>query len=193
MPPPRNVKKSKDAFLNKYNPTRSEEVAVAKAITAALQHNSLYHPDASIEEKAAVRCEWRKFLHGKQQKYQQKRSSAEYERDVASLKRLMNNKWSEVFRNDQHPKFKTDPGFRISHAQKSLGVYLKHLWCMGNIAEPTQCPVDRIILGKAGARYPADKWGYVNSLGEHRLKIGILLKASSAKKQTIAKWELLNF
>lgn len=61
--------------------------------------------------------------------------------------------------------------FRISHSQKSISVFVKHLWCMDVISEPNICPVDRIILGKTEVRKNKDiNWGYVNSIEEHKRK-----------------------
>jgi hypothetical protein len=91
----------------------------------------------------------------------------------------MNKHFSLAFRQEKHPKYSTDPGFRISHAQKSISVFLKHLWCMDIIPQPPQCPVDRMILERAGRRYPDTKWGYVNTIEEHMKKIKHLQDAAS--------------
>jgi hypothetical protein len=39
-------------------------------------------------------------------------------------------------------------GYKYGVAQKLLNLFLKYLWCLGTIAEPPHCPVDRIIIGK---------------------------------------------
>ena len=58
---------------------------------------------------------------------------------------------------------------------------------------PPQCPVDGKILKIAGCNYPETKWGYVNSIEEHRKKIELLQKKADANNQHIAEWELMQF
>ncbi len=183
----------KNAFLNKYNPTCTIDKAIASAINASVQHNSLYRKDISSELKVALRHEWRWFLMELVPRYSNPQELAEYEADIEELKRMMNLRFSQAFNEMPHPKFKTDPGFRISHAQKSIAVFLKHAWCMGMIATPPQCPVDAIILTVSGRRYPETKWGYVNTIDEHRCKIKMLELAKADPNVSLAEWELAKF
>lgn len=84
--------------------------------------------------------------------------------------------------------------FRISHSQKSISVYIKHMWCMNEIMEPTICPVDRIILSKTDAKKNHDiSWGYVNTIDEHRRKFAYIKSAAKDMNLTVAKWELVSF
>jgi len=183
----------KEAFLNKYNPKRTRTKALSSAITASVQHNSLYRRNLEQEIKDAVLCEWRAYLDGLVERYKGSQSVKIYEQDIVTLKELMNGKFSEAFLSEPHDRYKTDPGFRISHAQKSISVFLKHLWCMGEVACPPQCPVDRIILEAAGKRYPDTKWGYVNTIEQHRLKVAFLEEAKGQSLESLAEWELMRF
>jgi hypothetical protein len=36
--------------------------------------------------------------------------------------------------------------FRVGTAQKALNLYLKYLWCLGEIKTPPHCPFDRGII-----------------------------------------------
>ena len=187
------MKAHKDAFLKRYNPKRTRAKALSSGITASVQHNSLYRKDLERELKESVQCEWRSYLNGLIDRYTAQQSVADYERDVENLKAVMNDKFSDAFLSEPHERYKTDPGFRISHAQKSISVFLKHLWCIGDVACPPQCPIDRIILEAAGKRYPDTKWGYVNSIEEHRLKVGFLEAAKGESSELLAEWELKKF
>ena len=179
----------KEAFLNRYNPKRTLEKALSSAISSAVQRNSLYKKEATSKEKESVRCKWVAFLKLKKKDYENEQTVEKYENDIQELRDFMNEIFSESFLSERHPKFKTETGFRISHAQKSLSVFLKHLWCMGEVATPPQCPVDARILAIAGKKYPDTKWGYVNSIDEHREKIGFL-EAAKEESQPLAEWEL---
>lgn len=183
------MKKLKEKFLNRYNPKRTLEKALSSAISAAVQHNSLYKKEAKLKEKKSVHCKWMAFLKLKKKDYENEQPVEKYENDIQELKDLMNEDFSKSFLSEPHPKFKTEPGFRISHAQKSLSVFLKHLWCMGEVATPPQCPVDARILAIAGKKYPDTKWGYINSIDEHREKISFL-EAAKEESQSLAEWEL---
>src|ERR1700694_4632603 len=37
-------------------------------------------------------------------------------------------------------------GYKYGIAQKLLNLALKYYWCLGEIAEPPHCPVDRIVI-----------------------------------------------
>lgn len=186
----------KESFLNRYNPNQTLDKAIASAIGAAVQHNSLYRPGARPKDKMAVRCEWRKYLQSLIELYNKDSycTDQNYEHDIENLKSLMNEKFARIFYDENHPKFRTDPGFRVSHAQKSIAVFLKHSWCMGLVNTPPQCPVDRIILSASGKQYPDTKWGYVNTIEEHRIKVGYLLEAVQRDNEnSLAEWELKKF
>ena len=169
-------------FLARYNPEPSVRCALSSAIKAAVQHNKFYI--AENAPRASIRDFWRQQLLALQAVYENQRTVAQYESAILNLRTSLNNKF---------------PGLidcRISHAQKSIGVFLKHLWCMGLVvAPPPLCPVDAIILGVAGAVYPTTNWGYVNTMEEHRAKVAILVAAKNrtAPQLTLAEWELAAF
>lgn len=166
----------KERFLDKYNPNRCHDVAVTEAIGAAVKRNVIYKEDVSSKERKKLRDEWGVFLKN----LAVPKSDHEYEDQIESLKKRMNELFRSSFSNE----------FRISHAQKSISVYFKHLWCMGGRRQP-QCPVDRGILKVAKAQPSEQAWGYVNSIEEHRKKIDILRCAANG--QHLAVWELRNF
>jgi hypothetical protein len=167
-------------FLARYNPEHSIECALSSAIKAAVQHNKFYIGDAPRPE---IRAFWRRQLLALQPAYLQQRTVAQYEGDFISLRTQLND------------GFPGQVDCRISHAQKSLGVFLKHLWCMRLVDVPPLCPVDAIILKKAGAVYPVTNWGYVDTIDEHRAKVEILIEAKNrfAPHLSLAEWELFAF
>jgi len=183
----------KRRFLRKYNKSHSVCEAARRAMAAATQHNSLFAKNVSAERKSRVRSDWKDFLLSLEARYRRSRSGNFLTKDILRLRKLMNDRHRDAFRATRHAKFKTDPGFRLSHAQKSIAVFLKHLWCLGRVAEPPHCPVDAVILGKAGRKYPKTKWGYVNNLATHCEQIQFLRAAANRFRQTLAEWELKKF
>ena len=187
------MKTHKQAFLTRYNPQETCERSLSLAISAAVGHNSLYCPNITAHDKKSARGAWAEFLKAKVSEYSTIQTVEKYEMDIEDLKKMMNDNFSSCFNSQIHPIYTTDPGFRISHSQKSLSVFFKHQWCMGKIGTPPQCPVDAIILRHAGMQYPETKWGYVNSLDEHRRKIALLNSAKNDALLTLAEWELRKF
>jgi hypothetical protein len=164
-------------FLERYNPEASVEGALSSAIKAAVQRNKFYIGEAPRRD---VRDFWKEQLLELQVKYGQQRTVADYESDIVNLRANLRAQFPGVV------------GCRISHAQKSIGVFLKHLWCMGKIPTPPLCPVDAIILRFAGAVYPLTNWGYVDTLAEHQAKVVVLVaaKQQTAPNLSLAEWEL---
>jgi hypothetical protein len=113
-----------------------------------------------------------------------------YETDVLKLQKRMNDRFGPIL---QTKTSRCEPGFRVSHAQKSLSLVLKHYWCHSRIEEPPACPVDRLILTVADAPFWSRTWTSVNTIEEYRLQIGILDQAAADAGQSVAVWELLNF
>jgi hypothetical protein len=181
----------KETFLNRTNPARTRQRAMQAAIAAASQHNVLYLKELAGESKKEVRSHWENLLNEMCTRYTSRVSASDYEKDIESLKRDMNDLFADRFYLVPHPRYRYDPGFRVSHAQKSLSIALKHLWCLGKIKPPPpQCPVDRIVLCKAGLRYPETRWAYVNSIQEHRSKIAALSVKADEAGLALAEWEL---
>jgi hypothetical protein len=184
------VEPKKQLFLQRYNFDYSRKVAVSKAITASVQHNLLYAPSASSKDKDSIRIHWGSCLEEVGDEFKKNVSIQKYEFIVEQLKKGMNKKFGDLFHNGSP----YGSMFRISHSQKSISVYIKHLWCMGLIGEPNICPIDRIILSSTDAKKMKDiSWGCVNSIEEHRRKFKYIVEESSRQNMSVAVWELLKF
>ncbi|MDA7516968.1 hypothetical protein N8499_01875 [Akkermansiaceae bacterium] len=66
-------------------------------------------------------------------------------------------------------------------------------WCIDEVDTPPQCPVDRVVLELAGLKYDKAKWGYVNSIEEHRRKIDQLISAKNNDQEPLAALDLDSF
>lgn len=165
------------SFLEHYNPETSLECALSSAIKAAVQRNKFYIGGAPRRD---IRDFWKEQLLELQGIYVQERTVADYESDITNLRAALNAQFPGCL------------SCRISHAQKSIGVFLKHLWCMEEIPAPPLCPVDSRILRVAGAAYPDTNWGYVNTLEEHQAKVAVLVEAKNqaSPNLSLAEWEL---
>lgn len=143
------------SFLKKYNKEHSVALALTSALKAATQRNALYTPKI---DRTQIRKYWKELLESIGEKYVTEQKEATFIDDVKCLKCKMNQRFDGYFDNNSG---KYDREFRISHAQKSLSIYLKHLWCMGKIMQPPLCPIDRTILKEVNPQNAS--WCYVNS------------------------------
>jgi hypothetical protein len=181
---------TKARFLATYNPDHCTAIAAKKAITAAVQHNLLYSKSATNEDKTEVRSYWGECLKEIGGEFKRDVSIAKYEYIIEALKTNLNRRFGSLFDN----KSPHGSMLRVSHSQKSISVYVKHLWCIGAVEEPRICPIDRIALNETEARSTRDvAWGYVNSIEEHRRKFRYIEDAAAVANLTVAKWELMKF
>lgn len=187
-----DLSQSKELFLNKYNSQHEIQKGLSMAIKASVQRNNLYSSNikSGSQERKEVGRVWRDKLLDITKKYEKPISRGQYLEDVAELKEFMNKTFEGYFNNDKYFK---DPGFRLSHSQKSISVFLKHLWCMDQVQEPPCCPVDAIILKRIGLSYPDNSWGKINQMDDLVKKLKLIEQFASNNSLSIAKWELYNF
>ena len=140
--------------------------------------------------RAEIRGYWRDRLFEAGKQFRKDVSVREYEVLIEGLKSDMNLRFKDAFLNGNH----YGSMFRVSHAQKSIAVFIKHLWCLGDVGEPRICPVDRVVLRATNAKRNDDlAWGCVNSIEDHRRKFGYIEDAAERAGLSVARWELINF
>jgi hypothetical protein len=88
-----------------------------------------------------------------------------------------------------------DGRFRVGIAQKALNLYLKNLWCLGEITTPPpHCPLDRQIIDKLGLKSSERSeydWTKLDDIDKYKeLIIRCDKVAREAEYQNIAEWEL---
>ena len=186
------IEHQKKMFLTRYSSGNNEENAWRSGISAAVRQLKVYSfHDAS--KRREVREEWKRQLLKLGNKYKETQTRQQFEKDVEELKTAMNAKYKTEF---THPDLRNNnPGFRIAQAQKSLSVYLKHLWCSGKIAMPPVCPIDSTILTVIGKRGKRCTWGYINKMEEYRQQLDWVEEFVKNYKPgfSVAEWELLVF
>lgn len=82
--------------------------------------------------------------------------------------------------------------FRIGVAQKALNLYLKYLWCLGEVAEPPHCPFDNIIISTLDNCGGINWTEFDDSLTYEHLVHQARLKAE-ALDLSLGEWELQEF
>jgi len=80
-------------------------------------------------------------------------------------------------------------GYKYGVAQKLLNLALKYYWCLGEIAEPPHCPVDRIVLDKT--KFNGTSWTNIVQRSDYQAIIEDLKRRAGT--QSIAMWELSTY
>lgn len=94
------------------------------------------------------------------------------------------------FKKELKKVFGKESTVRLSHAQKSLSVFLKYLWCFGLIDMPPACPIDRKVLGLV-KNSPVGNWTQLDKPNDYRIILYALNDLSKPKK--IAQKELIEW
>ena len=169
-------------------------LAASMAIKAAVERNPTYSDDANIEK---IHKTWTEELISLFDKYKNKEQTKEvFVVDVMALQRRMNKAFPVSFKNNGKSLGKNkerdkdyDLEFRIAHSQKSLSIFLKHMWCITpNMPMPPVCPIDRNILKEAKIYNPWTKLNCIKKYNEWLNKIECV-----AGKERLAKWELVKW
>lgn len=211
------IEQAKRKFLDRYNPEREVDTALSQAIKAAVGHNRLYHANLPYISRREIRDVWAGYLKiiahqftliaqrlddgpvnwDDPQAFREQQfatpcpmnlrpygaqAELRYVALITGLRDEMNRRFRRHF---------CDGGFRISHSQKSISVFLKHLWCMGHSPMPIQCPIDRHILALLPNGKQFGPWTLVNDIQIHSATILALKQIAGAK--SLAEWELVNF
>lgn len=183
-----------ELFTQTYNPLRSADYALTQAIKSSLGHNSTYTPNINPNLKNQFKNRWRAELITIGNLFVQQRDINFYYEQVIRLQQTMNETFYNLL---MHPNPKYEYGFRISHSQKSISIYLKHLWCIGNqqrgevftgIPEPPCCPIDGIMQRITGVHYNRP-WTQMNDLNEVSYVIDQFQNLARRQNLTIAMWE----
>lgn len=179
---------AKKTFLDRCKVVFSEkecenaEKAARKGVQATSQRSHLYSKNANKQEIVDY---WVKRLITISENYKKPQTFCRFLEDALTLKKDMNEKFPDSFDCGVDGYA---PLFRLAHAQKSLSVCLKHLWCMDIIPEPPMCPIDRGILVKVGIH---DCWTKLDDKCKYESWKEAIEKAATEKNMSMAEWELM--
>lgn len=159
------------------------------AINVSVSRNTTYTNDLSIIDKNSAREYWADLLMDFYEKHIGKNIGIKAFLDyVKTIQKKMNAEYRYVF---QCNKNGYDGEFRLAHAQKSLSVFLKHLWCMEKMKMPPLCPIDGVILHDVLKRKGA--WTKLNDWGTYMEYIRDVWDASKNTGKKVAEWEYDNW
>jgi len=106
---------------------------------------------------------------------------------VENIKRICENT------KDEYDDIIKGGKLNIGRAQKLLNLYLKYLWCLGEIAEPPHCPIDRKIIKKVESGSNITSWTNMKEINQYEDLIEKIRKKAKEKNLSIAEWELKEY
>ena len=113
----------KSYFLRLFEIT-SPGVALNSSLNASLQRNKTYNNGGSKSSRFELKEFWKKLLIKESKNYYVRKNSEYHNDAILRISNKMTFKYSHILHNNR---------FRIGTAQKSLNLYLKCLWCLGEI------------------------------------------------------------
>lgn len=164
--------------------------AIATSIIAAFQHAGVYVAGLKDNDprKNSLRKELADRLRSLGEKYHERVTREQHCQNIEDLANTLteNYKGTALLRKER---------FRIGIAQKALNVYLKNLWCLGEITPPPpHCPLDRQIIDRLGLKSSERSeydWTKLKKIERYKELISLCDKEARKKGfQNITEWEL---
>lgn len=140
------IKAKQREFVESYKFPKTIVLPKMKALTSAINSSvrtRYYHVYTNDRKnRGEARVFWKNELERLGEKYKySKQSKDQFLEDVYTLqKRINDSDYCKCFINDR---------IRLGQCQKSFSIYLKWMWCQGQLAGiPPVCPIDCKILSK---------------------------------------------
>jgi hypothetical protein len=106
-------------------------------VMAVVQRGQVYSETCTETEKSDFRHRLREHLEGIIDKYKEPTAEEVHLQNIESLANQLSHSCGNLLYHSR---------FRIGSAQKALNLFLKYLWCMGEVARPPHCPFDRRVI-----------------------------------------------
>ena len=147
-------------------------------LQATVQRAAIYEPNAPEELRARFRGGLRKALTQTARAYSGIVTEEAHLLGIGTLSRDITEAHGAALRGGR---------FRIGPAQKALNLFLKYLWCGGEIPSPPHCPFDAVVI----ARLPSSMympWTQIDSIEAY---VQLVCAARvAAGNMSLADWEL---
>jgi hypothetical protein len=147
-------------------------------LAGTAQRSGLYKKETAEQARKPFQKALRKLLE---------EMVGEYAKDVSEERHVENIKRLADKLSAKHADILAEGGMRIGLAQKALNLYLKYLWCLGEIPEPPHCPLDAIVLGKVKG-FETVRWTRMKTIEEY-CDVIVKVKVAAAGR-SLAQWEL---
>jgi len=150
----------------------------------AFQRANIYKPNVSELKRNAFRLALKNFVT--------ELIIHQYKEPVVEFSHMLNIEGIVAF-SENWSQILNEGKLNIGVSQKLLNLALKYYWCLGGIAEPPHCPLDRIIQQKGLKSKHIVNWTSLDDMDEYLRIMHQIKQVATEKGQSIAEWELSNF
>ena len=145
--------------------------------SSSFQRGCVYVEDISEQDKQPFVIAFHEKLRSLKEKYQETVTEKDHIENIIQFKTELTNEFPTILRKQR---------MRFGTSQKAVNLYLKFLWCLGDInEEPPHCPIDGKVLTEIGSNV---KWTELDDVEEYKEIIESI--KTKAGNQSIAEWEL---
>jgi len=178
---------SKECSFDEKLETRNfmREEVFTMTLMAVTQHGRIYAPQPTQRERDEFRSALHKYLDGMAKVYSMPVAEEAHVHYIVSLKEQLSASCKRL--HDER-------GFRIGSAQKALNLFLKYLWCLGEIPEPPHCPFDRRII--EGLELPVgvcQNWADCDHVEHYERWVAAAREEAKKESLSLAQWELCTY
>jgi hypothetical protein len=147
-------------------------------LMATVQRGRLYAPNVNGDRRAEFQKSLRQQLERLAKQYGGSVSESAHLRNIECLSARLSESHSSILREGR---------FRVGSAQKALNLFLKYLWCMGEIRIPPHCPFDRGVIQRLPPRVRRN-WTEIERLDQYKALVEAAKRI--AAPSSLAEWEL---
>jgi hypothetical protein len=156
---------------------RTSQAPVSQ-ILGALGRSNTYQESAPENVRATLRHALRKMLKDIVVQYKHSVDDRAHAAHIRKIANAMTSEFSGCLRGGR---------LRIGIAQKSLNLYLKYLWCVGDIPMPPHCPFDSVVMACLPEPQRV-RWTSIHTTNRYMALVKAARAVAGAK--SLAKWEL---
>ncbi len=145
---------------------------------ATVQRARVYKAGTTVADRTVFQVSLQHSLEKLARSYKVRQTEAAHVANIGRLAGTLSTKCSKCLRGGR---------FRIGPAQKALNLYLKYLWCAGEIPSPPHCPFDYLVIQQLELRNKLN-WTNLDDLQAYRHLVAVARRV--AQKVPLAEWEL---
>jgi hypothetical protein len=150
-------------------------------LMAVVQRGQNYAPRSANKEE--FRRALRDYLDRMAEAYRAPVAEEGHLQNIVSLKKQLSVSCGGL---------RDERGFRIGSSQKALNLFLKYLWCLGEIPEPPHCPFDRRIIEELPKEVQCS-WVNCDDIQHYKRWVAEARKIAEKESLSLAQWELCTY
>jgi hypothetical protein len=148
-------------------------------LMGTVQRADVYARDSDSRARNAFQRALRRRLEELAPRYRKQVTEEEHIKNIKELSEKVSAEHGDALMNRR---------FRIGPAQKALNLYLKYLWCIGEIPPPPHCPFDYWIIQEVLGLDM--KWTCLDDFAEYWQLVEAARKKAKAHGLSLPEWEL---